>query len=79
MSTIPEVSSYTPNFQPILDKALKEYRKKTGKELDTHPLAAAQNWHSHAMDQTSLALHRRILQKAAPNALGKAKVHLRNT
>lgn len=33
------VSSSTSNFQPIFDKALKEYRKKTGKELDTHPLA----------------------------------------
>ena len=33
------VSSSTPNFRPIFDKALKQYRKKTGKELDTHPLA----------------------------------------
>jgi hypothetical protein len=39
MSTTLQVSSTTPNFQPIFDKALKEYRKKTGKELDTHPLA----------------------------------------
>ncbi|KAH9017152.1 hypothetical protein EDB84DRAFT_1566957 [Lactarius hengduanensis] len=31
--------SSTPNFQPILDRALKEYRKRTGKELITHPLA----------------------------------------
>ncbi|KAI9434598.1 hypothetical protein H4582DRAFT_759734 [Lactarius indigo] len=31
--------SFTPNFRPILDKALKEYKKKTGKELTTHPLA----------------------------------------
>ena len=33
------MSSSTPNFRPIFDKALKQYRKKTGKELDTHPLA----------------------------------------
>ena len=35
--------SSTPNFQPILDKALKEYKKKTGKDLTTHPLAAEIN------------------------------------
>jgi hypothetical protein len=39
MSTSQQVSSATPNFQPILDKALKEYKRKTGKELTTHPLA----------------------------------------
>ena len=39
MSTSQPVSSTAPNFQPILDKALKEYKKKTGKELTTHPLA----------------------------------------
>ena len=32
-------SSSTPNFQPILDRALKEYKKKTKKELLTDPLA----------------------------------------
>ncbi|KAH8999668.1 hypothetical protein EDB86DRAFT_2828283 [Lactarius hatsudake] len=36
MSTSLQVSS---NFQPILDSALKEYKKKTGKELTTHSLA----------------------------------------
>ena len=35
--------SSMPNFQPILDKALKEYKKKTGKDLTTHPLAAEIN------------------------------------
>ena len=39
MSTSQQASSATPNFKPILDKALKEYKKKTGKELATHPLA----------------------------------------
>jgi hypothetical protein len=39
MSTSQQASSATPNFQPILDKALKEYKRKTGKELTTHPLA----------------------------------------
>ena len=39
MSTSQQVSSTTPNFQPILDKALEEYKKKTGNELTTHPLA----------------------------------------
>jgi hypothetical protein len=39
MSTSQQASSTTPNFQPILDKALKEYKRKTGKELTTHPLA----------------------------------------
>ncbi|KAH9169159.1 hypothetical protein EDB89DRAFT_1908813 [Lactarius sanguifluus] len=39
MSTSLQVSSSVPNFQPVLDRALKEYKKKTGKELITHPLA----------------------------------------
>jgi hypothetical protein len=39
MSASQQASSATPNFQPILDKALKEYKRKTGKELTTHPLA----------------------------------------
>ncbi|KAH9172799.1 ankyrin repeat-containing domain protein [Lactarius sanguifluus] len=33
-------SSYTPNFRPIFEKALEEYKKKTGRDLTTHPLAA---------------------------------------
>ncbi|KAH9038753.1 hypothetical protein EDB85DRAFT_1931959 [Lactarius pseudohatsudake] len=33
------LGSFTPNFQPILDRALKEYKKMTGKDLTTHPLA----------------------------------------
>ncbi|KAI9438785.1 hypothetical protein H4582DRAFT_2057403 [Lactarius indigo] len=32
-------SSSTPNFQPIFEKALEEYKKTTGKDLTTHPLA----------------------------------------
>ena len=32
-------SSSTPNFEPIFEKALKEYKKKTGKDLTAHPLA----------------------------------------
>ena len=32
-------SSSTSNFQPILNRALKEYKKKTRKELVTDPLA----------------------------------------
>jgi len=39
MSTSVQVSSSVPNFQPILDRALKEYKKKTKKELSSHPLA----------------------------------------
>ena len=39
MSTGQKASPTTLNFQPILDKALKEYKRKTGKELTTHPLA----------------------------------------
>ena len=33
-------SSSTPTFQPIFEKALEEYKKKTGKDLTAHPLAA---------------------------------------
>ncbi|KAH9172810.1 hypothetical protein EDB89DRAFT_1963850 [Lactarius sanguifluus] len=36
-------SSSTPNFQPIFENALKEYKKKTGKDLTAHPLAAEIN------------------------------------
>ena len=40
MSTSLQVSSTIPNFQPILEKALIEYKKKTRKDLTTHPLTA---------------------------------------
>ncbi|KAN0136260.1 hypothetical protein V8E53_005865 [Lactarius tabidus] len=34
----------TPNFQPIFEKALKEYKKKTGKDLrTTHPFSTEIN------------------------------------
>ena len=36
-------SSHTPNFQPIFEKALKSYKKKTGEDLTAHPLAAEIN------------------------------------
>ncbi|KAI9438792.1 hypothetical protein H4582DRAFT_2057408 [Lactarius indigo] len=36
-------SSSTPNFQPIFEKALEEYKKKTGNDLTAHPLAAEIN------------------------------------
>ncbi|KAH8983538.1 ankyrin repeat-containing domain protein [Lactarius akahatsu] len=44
MSSGPQASSSsTPNFRPIFEKALEEYKKKTGKDLTTHPLAAEIN------------------------------------
>ncbi|KAH9033911.1 hypothetical protein EDB85DRAFT_1043118 [Lactarius pseudohatsudake] len=44
MSSDPQPSSSsTPNFQPIFEKALEEYKKKTGEDLTTHPLAAQIN------------------------------------
>ncbi|KAH9033922.1 hypothetical protein EDB85DRAFT_2274625, partial [Lactarius pseudohatsudake] len=44
MSSDPQPSSSsTPNFQPIFEKALEEYKNKTGKDLTTHPLAAEIN------------------------------------
>ncbi|KAH8999656.1 hypothetical protein EDB86DRAFT_651692 [Lactarius hatsudake] len=39
MSTSIQPSSSTPNYHPIFEKALKEYKKKTGKDISTHPLA----------------------------------------
>ncbi|KAH8982132.1 hypothetical protein EDB86DRAFT_381343 [Lactarius hatsudake] len=39
MSTSLQPSSSTPNCHPIFEKALKEYKKKTGKDISTHPLA----------------------------------------
>ncbi len=33
-------SSSSPNFRPIFEKALEEYKTKTGKDLTAHPLAA---------------------------------------
>ena len=35
-----QASSSTTNFQPIFEKALQEYKKKTRKDLTSHPLAA---------------------------------------
>src|SRR6266702_508460 len=47
MSSNLQASSSTPIFQSIFDEALKEYKKKTGKELTTHPLAEEiKNCHS---------------------------------
>ena len=43
MSSTQASSSSTPNCQNILDKALKEYAKKTGEDLTTHPLTAEIN------------------------------------
>jgi hypothetical protein len=39
-SSLQASSSSTPNFQPVFERALDEYKKKTGKDLTTHPLAA---------------------------------------
>ncbi|KAH9169171.1 hypothetical protein EDB89DRAFT_1500907 [Lactarius sanguifluus] len=39
MSTSLQMSPSTPNFHPIFEMALKEYKKKTRKEISTHPLA----------------------------------------
>ncbi|KAH9055784.1 hypothetical protein EDB83DRAFT_1085976 [Lactarius deliciosus] len=39
MSTSLQPSSSTPNYHPIFEKALKEYKKKARKEISTHPLA----------------------------------------
>ncbi len=39
-SSLQASSSSAPNFQPIFEKALEEYKKKTGKDLTAHPLAA---------------------------------------
>ena len=39
MSTSLQASTSTSSFQPILDKALKEYKRRTGEELVNHPLA----------------------------------------
>ncbi|KAF8261185.1 hypothetical protein EI94DRAFT_1810667 [Lactarius quietus] len=40
MSASLQVSTSTPNYQLILDKALSEYKKKTKKDLITDPLAS---------------------------------------
>ncbi|KAI9438793.1 hypothetical protein H4582DRAFT_2129000 [Lactarius indigo] len=39
-SNLQASSSSAPNFQPIFEKALEEYKKKTGEDLTAHPLAA---------------------------------------
>jgi hypothetical protein len=44
MSSSPQASSSsTTNFQPIFEKALQEYKKKTGKDLADHPLSTEIN------------------------------------
>ena len=40
MSHIHPTSASSSNFQLIFDDALKEYKKRTKKDLPTHPLAA---------------------------------------
>ncbi|KAH9172266.1 hypothetical protein EDB89DRAFT_2069913 [Lactarius sanguifluus] len=40
MSSNLQASSSTPNFQPIFERALEEYKKRTGEDLTAHPLAA---------------------------------------
>ncbi|KAH9172310.1 hypothetical protein EDB89DRAFT_933579 [Lactarius sanguifluus] len=42
-SSLQVSSSFTPNFQPIFEKVLKDYKKKTGTDLAAHPLAAEIN------------------------------------
>ncbi|KAH9033929.1 hypothetical protein EDB85DRAFT_2289280 [Lactarius pseudohatsudake] len=42
-SSLQASSSSTPNFQPIFEKVLKDYKKKTGIDLAAHPLAAEIN------------------------------------
>ena len=39
MSSDIQISSTTPNYHPIFNEALKEYKRKTGNDLTTHPLA----------------------------------------
>ena len=39
MSSNVQISSTSPNFQSIFNEALNEYKRKTGKNLTTHPLA----------------------------------------
>ncbi|KAH9052834.1 hypothetical protein EDB87DRAFT_1825936 [Lactarius vividus] len=39
MSTSLLPSSSTPSYHPIFEKALKEYKKKTRKDISSHPLA----------------------------------------
>jgi hypothetical protein len=43
MSFSLQESPSPPHFQPIFEKALKEYRKTTGKDLTAHPLASQIN------------------------------------
>jgi hypothetical protein len=43
MSSSLQLSSSTPNFQPIFEHALEEYKNKTGNDLTAHPLAAEIN------------------------------------
>jgi hypothetical protein len=42
-SSLQAFCSSTPNFQPIFEKALEEYKRTTGKDLTAHPLAAEIN------------------------------------
>jgi len=43
MSSSLQPFSAAPNFQPIFEKALEEYKKETGKDLTSHPLAVEIN------------------------------------
>ena len=39
MSSDIQISSITPDYHPIFSEALKEYKRKTGNDLTSHPLA----------------------------------------
>ncbi|KAI9432832.1 hypothetical protein H4582DRAFT_1031505 [Lactarius indigo] len=43
MQTSSSSTPKDPNLQPIFEKALKDYKKKTGTDLTTHPLAIELN------------------------------------
>lgn len=40
MSQVPSTSTSSPDFETIFTAALKEYKKQTKKDIDSHPLAA---------------------------------------
>ena len=40
MSQIPSTTASSPSFETIFKEALKEYEKKTKKDIASHPLAA---------------------------------------
>ena len=66
-----QASPVTPeaNYQVIFDSALKVYKKKTGKDLTTHPLLGRFQT-CNSPDAVLDVIHEHILEQSKPQSSG---------